>query len=186
VKKAKNKQDVCPICKESRKHHDRLKGMSENPEVEMSEEEKDALKSFQLHRITVDQRKKDFSDQLNNLKDGSCILIIDFKGNYMYILSILLSTHHEPNYFFIYFYFFVANISLGKGHWEDSRIYFNAPQRTLFGAVAIIKYGGSYYKVCKLSLEIIEPILHYYTETILNRYFSQIYQDVLTMTREWY
>ena len=82
----------------------------------------------------VNNKYNEYEEQINNLKEGVAVIIIDFK----------------------------ANISLGKGPLEDSRIFFSAPQRTLFGAAIFLKRNNITYKI---NMSILSSIMNHDART---------------------
>lgn len=85
----------------------------------ITREQADALENYKYHQKIKDQRANDFAKQLDNLEEGKAVLVMDFK----------------------------ANITLGRGAEEDSHVFFNAPQRTVFGVAAYFRKDGKLYKV---------------------------------------
>ena len=74
---------------------------------------------FEFHRSVKECQENQFAVDINSLAEGETVIVMDFK----------------------------ANITLGRGPEEDSHVFFNAPQRTLFGAVAYLKKGEEIFKV---------------------------------------
>jgi hypothetical protein len=74
---------------------------------------------YELHERLITQRTKDFDKQIESVKEGSCVLIMDFK----------------------------ANINLGNGPEMDSTIFFQAPQRTVYAVVGFFSHNGIKYKI---------------------------------------
>ena len=103
--------------------------------LNLDSEERVALQAFLSHKNHVKNRMQDYNNQLDNLPEGHAQVTIDFK----------------------------ANISLGKCAEEESHIYFNAPQRTLFGAACFFRLGEVLYKVL---FTIVTPILNHDSRTV--------------------
>ena len=87
--------------------------------ADMTAEQRSALQDYKFHIDIKDKRAADFKAQLENLQEGQAVIVMDFK----------------------------ANITLGRGAEEDSHVFFNAPQRTIFGVVAYFRKGDNKYKV---------------------------------------
>lgn len=115
------------------KEYESYKNYFENHQL--SQEENTAKAAFEFHKKIENTRDDDFQRSFENQKDHEAILVMDFK----------------------------ANISLGKGPVEDSHNFFNAPQRTVFGAVCYFKKGESRFKVI---FSVISPILMHDTKTV--------------------
>ena len=97
-----------------------------------------------FHENLIRERNTDYKNQLDNQKDDEVIAIIDFK----------------------------ANISLGLGPCQDSRIFFGSAQRTIFGIALYFKKDDHIYKI---NVSVITPILNHDTKTvkeILNKLLS--------------
>ena len=86
---------------------------------DMSPDQTRALQDYKFHLCVKDQRAKDFKAQLETLPEGKAVIVMDFK----------------------------ANITLGRGAEEDSHVFFNAPQRTVFGVAAYFRKGVHKYKI---------------------------------------
>ena len=130
VKKATSRFDVCPICKEIRQNKDFLNR-------QYLEGEELAIQNAMLfHKQLVNDRSLDFVNQLQNIKEGQCILVMDFK----------------------------ANISLGKGPEEGSNIFFNAPQRSVFGVVCYFRRNNQIFKVI---FTVVSEILQHDSKTVV-------------------
>jgi hypothetical protein len=96
----------------------------------LSVEDVSIQEEYNLHKKLIEQRNKDYENQVKSLVEGSCVLIMDFK----------------------------ANINLGNGPEMDSTIFFQAPQRTVFGVVGYFKKDGITYKII---FNVISPILNH-------------------------
>ena len=118
VKKPKSQQDCCPVCKEARQHLPELKRIA-GLRGSMDPNDLNAMRAYQYHAKVAKQRADDYKKELAELEEDQALITLDFK----------------------------ANITLGKAAEEDSHIFFNAPQRTVFGASAVFKKGGKIYKV---------------------------------------
>jgi hypothetical protein len=136
VKRPRSRFDVCTICKEADKHQEELQQRRDTPGSRMSIEEIETLDGMKFHREMVSKRYLDAKHQLENIQEGQCILTMDFK----------------------------ANVTLGKGPQEDSRVWFSAPQRTIFGVAAYFKKGETVYKVM---FTVISSILMHDTKTVI-------------------
>ena len=77
-KKPKSKQDVCPTCKESKKNKKRLE---EIHSANLTSEERKALDGYRFHEKIVENRNRDFKNQMRRLRQGQCLIIMDFKAN---------------------------------------------------------------------------------------------------------
>ena len=97
-----------------------------------------------FHKNMVMNRYKEFEKLLNDFNDDEAIIVIDFK----------------------------ANITLGKGPIEDARIFFSAPQRTLFGAAVYLKKNGVVYKV---NISVISSILNHDAKMVRNILMEKIF-----------
>lgn len=95
-----------------------------------------AKNAFEFHEDIKQSRQNDFECQIENLKDSEAVLVMDFK----------------------------ANISLGKGPEEDSHIFFNAPQRSLFGVACYFRKNGKTYKVI---FTIMSSVLMHDSKTVI-------------------
>lgn len=84
--------------------------------------------AYKFHINIKNQRVKDFDRELDNLNSNQALVIMDFK----------------------------ANIYLGACAEEDSHIYFNAPQRSVFGLTIYLMKGEELYKVF---FTVVSPIL---------------------------
>ena len=115
-KRPKSKQDVCPTCKESKKNRKRLEEIHPS---NLTNEERKALDGYKFHEKIALTRNSDFKNELKRLKQGQCLIIMDFK----------------------------ANISLGGCAEEDSHQFFFAPQRTVFGLALYFVKDGKTFKI---------------------------------------
>ena len=110
IKTSKRYTDFCPICKSSKKL------------LEMKPESgiyKDKYDDAIFHQELAKTRSMDLQETINNLKEGSCVLIMDFK----------------------------ENIQLGKAPVETSKNFFKAPQRTCLGISGFFKNGKKTFLV---------------------------------------
>ena len=96
----------------------------------LNQADRDALAAYEFHYDTWTRRAKDYQTDLMRLSDSQALITIDFK----------------------------ANISLGKGPEEDSHVFFNAPQRTIFGAAVYFRKSTVTYKVM---FTVVSPILNH-------------------------
>jgi hypothetical protein len=129
IKKSKSKVDCCPMCKKEQQFEKYL-AKKKLQKVGLSVEDVSIQEEYTLHKQMIDQRSKDFETQVSSLVEGSCVLIMDFK----------------------------ANINLGNGPEMDSTIFFQAPQRTVFGVVGYFKKDGITYKII---FNVISPVLNH-------------------------
>lgn len=113
IKKARSKTDMCPICKVGQQLGDKI---AKCPQSNRKERKvlQQQLEEFRFHSDLAKQMEKDYVNEVNEAKEGKCVICIDFK----------------------------SNISLGKGYNNDSHIFFNAPQRSLIGAVCFFFLNG--------------------------------------------
>jgi hypothetical protein len=111
--------------------------------ADMTVMEKRALEGFKEHHLDKKKIEKEFNDQLNYLEEGNALIVMDFK----------------------------ANMSLGRGPEEDSHVFFNAPQRTVFGAVAYLKKNGVKFKII---FTIFSKILNHDSKTVREFLFNCI------------
>ena len=81
--------------------------------------DREALAAWKFHKDTAKARDQDFKHRLKYLRASEALIVMDFK----------------------------QNISLGKGPVQDSHVFFKAPQRTVFGAVAYFRANQKIYKV---------------------------------------
>jgi hypothetical protein len=132
VKKAKSKQDCCPICKESKKF---LPILESQHSSKLNSSDLEALEAFKFHKVAASTQSKHYEDSLSSLKEGKALLVMDFK----------------------------ANISLGKGPEQDSGVFFNAPQRTIFGVVGFFKKNGELFKII---FTIVSSVLNHDSRTV--------------------
>ena len=111
----------------------------------LSSEERSAMESYEFHKTHHAQRVQDFKGKLDLLKDHEAIFIIDFK----------------------------SNISLGKCQVEESQIFFNAPQRTLFGVVIYVRLNGETFRI---NITVVTPILSHDSRNV-DRILREVLDD---------
>ena len=136
VKPARSKFDVCPICKEADRYQCGLEERQAIPGAQMTVEEITTLEGMQFHRKVAAQRKVDGDKQIEFVKEKHAILTMDFK----------------------------ANITLGGGAEVDSRVWFKAPQRTIFGVAVFLQKDSKMYKVM---FTVISKVLMHDTKTVI-------------------
>ena len=107
---------MCPICQQGQRLEAKLQTCRDRSQRKKIEEQ---LKQYRFHLDLAKRREAEYVEEINETKEGKCVICIDFK----------------------------ANISLGKGYENDSHVFFNAPQRTLIGAVGFFNLNGKKYKI---------------------------------------
>jgi hypothetical protein len=142
VKKPKSLQDACPICKESKRY---LAILTAAHPLNLNHDDIEAKAAYEFHKKVRNTRYSDYNNQMENLKQGHAILVLDFK----------------------------ANITLGKGPVEDSGVFFRAPQRTIFGGAAFfVSEENVRYKV---HFTVISAVLKHDSKTLLEILRSHIF-----------
>ena len=115
------KKSKCKVdcCPICKKLHEFNKHMANKPKEQWTNEEKEIQNEFDFHVNLWKQLQQEHNNEVNSLVEGKCVLVMDFK----------------------------ANISLGKGPEQSADVFFNAPQRTVFGVVGYFKKDNVLYKI---------------------------------------
>ena len=111
IKTSKRYTDFCPICKTSKK----ILKMNPGQLGILQESYDDAV----FHKELSVKRSEDIKNAINNITEGTCVLVMDFK----------------------------ENIQLGKEPVETSRNFFRAPQRLCLGVVGFFIKENKRYQV---------------------------------------
>ena len=77
-KKPTKKTDVCPVCKRAKSL---LKKITSNLPENLRTEYLEEYKAYEQHYLVGQNQREVFNYQKNNLEEGSCIIVMDFKQN---------------------------------------------------------------------------------------------------------
>ena len=115
-KKATKKTDYCPICKSAIVLAKKINNTNytEDDRKEFAEE----YRTYEEHYATAQHQRNMFSYQRNNLAEGACLIIMDYK----------------------------QNIKIGGSRIESSRDFYRKTDVTVFGFCLYYKLGGLIYK----------------------------------------
>lgn len=114
----------------------------------LSTKEQRIKNQFEFHQDMKKSREDQFAMDINMLQEGETVIVMDFK----------------------------ANITLGRGPEEDSHVFFSAPQRTVFGAVAYTVKGEDTYKTV---FTIVSPVLKHDSLTLVSMLRSCVFNHQL-------
>ena len=123
------------VCPICKEYRQFKNAIAKRPTTILSRQEEKLKAEFDFHVGMKGCQEERFAMDINTLKEKEAVVVMDFK----------------------------ANISLGRGPEEDSHVFFSAPQRTVFGAVAYFKQADKVYKVI---FTIVSPVLKHDSLTL--------------------
>ena len=114
-KKPTKKTDVCPVCERA---ESLLKKTKSNLPQNLIAEYLEEYKAYEQHYLVAQHQREVFNYQKNNLEEGSCIIVLDFK----------------------------QNIKLRGSKVETSRDFYRKTEVTVLGFCIYYKTNGETYK----------------------------------------